>query len=257
MVGVIIAAIVLLFITYQIFVFVKKKQARVVKGPFPDAWHITLREEVDFYNRLPFSEQLEFQKRIQTFLSRTKITGVSTDVSDKDKILVAAAGLIPIFYIGESSYPNLEEVLIYPRAFSKDHQIEGVNRNVAGMVGTGYMNGTMILSKKALHHGFKNSRDGQNTAIHEFVHLIDGWDGAIDGLPQVLINNASTAPWLDLIRLKIKEIHNKKSDIDPYGGSSPTEFFAVAAEYFFEAPNRMKKEHPALYDHFVEIFKSA
>jgi len=92
MVGVIIAAIVLLFITYQIFVFVKKKQARVVKGPFPDAWHITLREEVDFYNRLPFSEQLEFQKRIQTFLSRTKITGVSTDVSDKDKILVAAAG---------------------------------------------------------------------------------------------------------------------------------------------------------------------
>ncbi len=82
MVGVIIAALVLTFIAYQAFVFFKKKQARVVKGSFPDTWQIILREEVDFYNRLPFSEQLEFQKRIQTFLSRTKITGIKTPISD-------------------------------------------------------------------------------------------------------------------------------------------------------------------------------
>lgn len=256
MVGVIIAALVLTFIAYQAFVFFKKKQARVVKGSFPDTWQIILREEVDFYNRLPFSEQLEFQKRIQTFLSRTKITGIKTPISDKEKVLVAAAGLIPIYHIGESSYPNLDEVLIYPNSFTKDHQLEGVNRNVSGMVGTGYMNRTMILSKQALLHGFKNGRDKQNTAIHEFVHLIDGWDGAIDGLPEVLLSHAAVTPWLDLIRLKMREIHANDSDIDDYGGSSPTEFLAVSAEYFFEAPKRMQKEHPELYAHFVEIFKT-
>lgn len=51
------------------------------------------------------------------------------------------------------------------------------------MVGTGYLDGIIILSKQALRHGLKNESDKKNTAIHEFLHLIDKTGGTIDGIP--------------------------------------------------------------------------
>jgi MtfA peptidase len=35
--------------------------------------------------------------------------------------------------------------------------------------------------------------------------------------------------------------------IDPYATESPAEFFAVLTEYFFEAPDLLKQEYPAVY----------
>ncbi|MGK0390534.1 MAG: Mlc titration factor MtfA (ptsG expression regulator), partial [Maribacter sp.] len=58
----------------------------------------------------------------------------------------------------------------------------------------GYMEGKMILSKPALHHGFDNGTDKRNTAIHEFIHLIDKMDGNIDGIPTLLIERPYMLP---------------------------------------------------------------
>ncbi len=63
-----------------------------------------------------------------------------------------------------------------------------------GMVGDGPMQQVMILSQHALREGFSNKTDKQNTAIHEFVHLIDKTDGATDGIPEVLLQNQYTLP---------------------------------------------------------------
>ena len=122
------------------------------------------------------------------------------------------------------------------------------------MVGTGYMEGKMILSKTSLHNGFRNETDKKNTAIHEFVHLIDKADGNIDGIPELLLGKQYVIPWIDLIHKKIEEIIEGKSDINPYGATNKTEFFAVISEYFFERPKLLKKKHPELYKLLVEIF---
>jgi Mlc titration factor MtfA (ptsG expression regulator) len=122
------------------------------------------------------------------------------------------------------------------------------------MVGTGYMEGKMILSKKALRHGFKNEADKKNTAIHEFIHLIDKSDGVIDGIPSALMSHQYSIPWIDLINKKINEIHEGDSDINPYGGTNKEEFFAVAGEYFFERPRLLEKKHPELYKLLEQVF---
>jgi len=36
--------------------------------------------------------------------------------------------------------------------------------------------------------------------------------------------------------------------LDKYGATNPAEFFAVATEYFFEQPHRLKEKHPELYE---------
>ncbi len=70
------------------------------------------------------------------------------------------------------------------------------------MVGYGYMDGKMILSKKALRQGFDNKSDKKNTAIHEFVHIIDKADRTMDGIPQLLLDKQYAIPWLEQIKKK-------------------------------------------------------
>ena len=50
------------------------------------------------------------------------------------------------------------------------------------------------------------------------------------------------------------DIYENKSDINPYGGTSKVEFFAVVSEYFFERPKLLAKKHPELYNLLEEIF---
>jgi len=138
--------------------------------------------------------------------------------------------------------------------FNDKFETTGPGRSILGMVGTGYMDGKMILSKPALHHGFSNESDKKNTAIHEFVHIIDKADGTIDGIPKLLLQKQYTIPWLELIQKKIDEIDNGKSKINPYAASSRVEFFAVASEYFFERPKLLADKHPELYSLLEMIF---
>jgi len=222
--------------------------------PFPASWRKTLYENVIFYNNLEPEEKKRFENKVQEFLINITISGVETEVNEYDRVLVAASAIIPIFAFPDWQYFNLKEVLLYPGLFNEQFGTNGEKRSIAGMVGTGYMEGKMILSKQVLHHGFRNESDKKNTAIHEFVHLIDKADGNIDGIPALLLEKQYTIPWLDLIKKKIEEIYEGESDINPYGATDKTEFFAVISEYFFERPKLLQQKHPELYKLLERIF---
>jgi Mlc titration factor MtfA (ptsG expression regulator) len=241
------------------FYFILKKN-KTVKGwkkpktEFIKEWRILLIEHVNFYNTLSKEEKTHFEFKIQEFLLNCRITGIKTEITPLDKVLTASSAVIPIFAFKDWTYSNLSEVLIYPNSFNEKFETSGPDRRILGMVGTGYMEGKMILSKKALHIGFGNTTDKKNTAIHEFVHLIDKMDGNIDGIPHFVLDKQYTIPWFDLIQTKMDEIHNDKSDINPYGGTNRQEFFAVTSEYFFERPQLLASKHPELYEALEVIF---
>lgn len=156
-----------------------KKNWSPPKELFPTKWRIILNEEIPFYRTLNDTEKEKFEFKVQEFLLNCSIIGVGTEITIVDKVLVASSAIIPIFGFENWQYHDLHEVLIYPGIFNKEFETEGPNRTVLGMVGTGYMDGKMILSQEALTHGFDNKTDKKNTAIHEFAHLIDKRDGAI------------------------------------------------------------------------------
>lgn len=251
-------ALIIIITTFYLFIRLFKKVGDTKwKSPntiFPDSWRKVLFENVSFYNNLSKQEKKHFEFKVQEFLLNIKITGIDINIDDSDKVLVAASAIIPIFAFQDWQYFNLNEVLLYPSLFNEKFNTEGKDRSIAGMVGTGYMEGKMILSKQALHHGFRNETDKKNTAIHEFVHLIDKSDGTIDGIPSLLLEKQYTIPWIDLIQKKIETIYDGDSDINPYGATNKSEFFAVISEYFFERPKLLKQKHPELYKLLVEIF---
>jgi len=121
-------------------------------------------------------------------------------------------------------------------------------------VGDGAMNDTMILSLRALREGFEK-KDGSQTALHEFVHLIDKADGVADGVPEYLIPKSLIEPWLRHIRAGIIDIKQNDSDINPYAATNEQEFFAVISEYFFEKPQLLQRHHPQLYEMLNRMFK--
>lgn len=216
-----------------------------------------LEDNIAFYRKLGQEDKTRFRQEVQDFLGYVTITGVKTTVTDTDKLLVAASAVIPVFAFPGSKYPNLKEVLVYADTFNMNFQSEGNNdRDIAGMVGTGYMEGKMLLSKPALEAGFSNKTDKRNTAIHEFVHLIDKSDGETDGVPELLMDKQYVIPWLNLVHEEMEKIRTGDSDIDAYGYTNKSEFFAVAAEYFFERPDLLQEKHPQLFSMMQQIFRT-
>lgn len=207
-----------------------------------------LEREVLFYSSLNSGQKLVFRKEVARFLSKVQITGVDTVVTEEDRILIAASAVIPIFHFSQwEDYP-LSEVMLYSGAINLDFETDAHDSNILGMVGTGQMEGKMALSRHALREGFQNKTDKHNTAVHEFIHLIDKADGVIDGVPKILLDNSYALPWIKLIRHKIEEIKQGRSDIHEYGATNLSEFLAVSGEYFFERPDLLKQKHPELYE---------
>ncbi len=220
----------------------------------PQEYTVLLQQHVAFYRALNEEQKKKFEGRMASFLSSTNIEGIRTAVEDIDKVLIAASAVIPMFGFIAWQYSNLTNVLLYPEHFSEAFDMEDEEKRVMGMVGSGAMSHKMVLSQPALREGFKNETDKNNTAIHEFVHLLDKMDGATDGIPQLLLEKQYTIPWINLMHQEIEAILKNRSDINPYGAASKTEFFAVATEYFFERPQLFQKRHPALFKLMEEIF---
>jgi Mlc titration factor MtfA (ptsG expression regulator) len=247
--------ILLIFIVAIIYTvwFLQKKKTTITE-PVPAQLKKILQELVPFYQQLNKTKQTEFEERAAHFLTQVKITGVNTVVEDVDRVLIAASAIIPIFNFTGWEYRNLHEVLLYPNSFDHEFEQQGGGRNILGMVGSGAMNHVMILSQFELRQAFTNETGKSNTAIHEFVHLVDKTDGEIDGVPESLLNRQYIKPWLQLMQQAINDIYDDKSDIDPYGATNEAEFFAVVSEYFFERPDLLKEKHPELYSLLLKIF---
>lgn len=226
----------IIFIISAYYFWLLRRKAKVRTIASGSVYKSLLTQHIPFYQNLDNDAKLVFEQKIASFLVGVTIEGVGTIVEDTDRVMIASSAVIPVFKFKDWRYTNLTNVILYPDTFDGEFQFEGENRNILGMVGNGYMNGQMILSRAALIKGFSNSGGKENTAIHEFVHLLDKSDGATDGIPENLLAHEYVIPWLKMIHQEISKIEEGHSDINPYAATSEAEFFAVAAEYFFQKP---------------------
>jgi Mlc titration factor MtfA (ptsG expression regulator) len=252
-----IKVILLLLAAAFLIVFLKSRRPKAApQQPSlpPESEHDLLTKHVRFYRELPAADQEVFLRRVRHFLDHVAITPVGgVEVTALDRLYVAAAAIIPIAAFPDWAYNNLNEVLIYPGAFSKDFGSDPDNSNVLGMVGDGAMHRMMILSIGSLRAGFERQGAG-NTGIHEFVHLLDKADGATDGIPEAMLPKELEGAWMQYMRRAIAEIRRGDSEINPYAGTNEAEFFAVISEYFFQKPKVLREEHPEIWKMMAQIY---
>jgi Mlc titration factor MtfA (ptsG expression regulator) len=229
-----------------------RQRRAALRTPFPDSWRALLRTHVAFYTGLDATGQARFEQAMQLFLARTRLTGIQTEVDDLTRVLTAAAAVIPVFGFPGWEYPTLHEVLIVPDAWQlaarPGQEALPLQGTLLGSVQGFQTSQYMRLSRAALVQGFADAEDRRNVGVHEFAHLVDEADGQIDGVPAAVLPPALRQPWAEVMHRELAAIRAGHSDIDPYAGTSEAEFFAVVNEYFFERPEKLLAEHPALFE---------
>ncbi len=118
----------------------------------------------------------------------------------------------------------------------------------------------LILQKHVAHYLLLNSdeRIHLEELVQVFAHILDMLDGHADGVPP-LHDKESYLSWSkvcskEFISLIEKSQKGKRTFLDSYGATNEAEFFAVATEYFFDKPIKMKKKHRDLYDVLVGFY---
>ncbi len=241
------------FVLLHLFITGKyRKRKKIVSVSFPEDWRSILSDLVLFYKLLSDDEKYCFEKKVQIFLAEKIITGIETEVDDSTKLLIASAAIIPVFKIDDWEYDTMGEILVYPDRFDHNYNFKSGERDVLGMVVQ--HTSSLIISKKELFRGFR-SMEGGNTAIHEFIHKMDEEDGLIDGLPVLMLTKSELAEWKRIRSSEMELLESGKSDLDSYALTGEAEFLAVAGEYFFEHPEKMKERSPELYNIMKSIFK--
>ena len=56
-------------------------------------------------------------------------------------------------------------------------------------------------------------------------------------------------------RFWLQTANGEVTRIDPYAGTDPAEFFAVASETFFTAPSLLQDDYPSVYDALREFYR--
>ena len=241
------ASVLLAWWVYRFGTRIMRRRVALMGQPVPPRWRAILQERVAFFGRLSEDEKDRFCRMAQIFLAEKPINPVRCEIDQTVRLLVAASAIIPIFSLPDFEYDMLGEVLVYPETFDATVQTDARGPLMAsGMVGTqGTFGGLMVLSKRDLLRGFEVHGDKHNVGIHEFAHLLDKSDGAVDGIPP--LPPECVGPWQDVVRDELSRQYDKHSDIPAYGFTNHQEFFAVVSEYFFESPRRLARKHPELY----------
>lgn len=240
-----------------LFWFLRRRtqhRKKIMAMPFPDGWRSHLMSHVEFYRALDPDQRHRFEKMTQVFLSEIQITGIRTDVDELTRVLVGASAVIPVFGFDDWEYARLGEVLIYPGRFDEQYQTDANgDARTLGMVGVNHLSGIMILSNPDLINGFVNSTDKRNVGIHEFAHLVDRADGAIDGLP-VGVPPEVVGQWMDWVGHEL-ESREQTDHIDDYAYTNRAEYLAVLTEYFFESPELLKQKSPVIYEMLQKMYR--
>lgn len=237
------------------------RRARLRAQPFPAAWRRILRRRVPAVARLPADLQQQLKGHIQVFLAEKPFIGCAgLRITDELRVTIAAQACLLL--LGQSRpgyYPQLREVLVYPDAFMVNRvQPQGggvVHQRRQALAGESWSQGRVILSWAEVLAGAVDPADGRNVVIHEFAHQIDQDKGVADGRPW-RATRAQRRRWAAVMGEAFERLRREPSAlISAYGATEPAEFFAVVSEVFFEQPQALAAEAPAVYRELALLYQ--
>jgi Mlc titration factor MtfA (ptsG expression regulator) len=240
--------------------WIERRRARLQAEPFPSAWRKILRRRVPIVARLPADLQHRLKRHIQVFLAEKPFIGCQGQaITDEVRVTIAAqACLLLLGHPQSDYYPRLRQILVYPNAFvvRRERRLgDGVvNEQRQALAGESWSRGQVIISWDEALAGAADSSDGRNVVLHEFAHQVDQDKGNADGLPW-RTHSTTRRRWAAVMGEAFEHLQREPSVlIDAYGATDPAEFFAVVTEAFFEQPQALVVEAPAVYGELAKLY---
>jgi Mlc titration factor MtfA (ptsG expression regulator) len=216
--------------------------------PFPDEWASFLWDHSAQYRRLPGRLQTAFERDVQRFIAKKRITGIETEVDERLRLLVAASATA--LSVGWPGYQwsELSEVLLYPDNFDRDYRFGRPE-----FAGQAHVWGTVILSIPSLRHSFDYYEDPYHVGLHEFAHLLMFDRGRHISVP-VGLAPTQIQLWEAIQAHELERVVRSESIVDGYA-VQPLEFFPCAIEAFFQKPVELRDDHGRLYQFLSRYFR--
>lgn len=252
------------------------RRKRIVRSSFPTEWSAVLQRNVRFFDHIDEELLAQLCQCIQVLVAEKNFEGCGgLELTDEHRVTIAAhVARMSIGWIRGGSgqvlrdaefFDEVRSILVYPDAYlakSPQHIGSGVVMDThSGRLGEAWYRGPVILSWSDVLASSRSDNDPRNVVIHEFAHHLDMRNGSeADGVP--VIESVQQARQFvqvlhrDHARL-VKQCsargqmgQGQTGVLDCYGATSPSEFFAVACEAFFEQPDWLQAEWP---DTFQEL----
>lgn len=180
--------------------------------------------------------------------------------------VIAAQACLLVLNLGLEYFRGWRGIVVYETGFLARHQYEDesglVYEVTDALDGEAWDRGPVVVSWAEIDPAGRvpvGEAAPYNVVVHEFAHKLDYLDGDANGCPP-LHGDVNPAAWkaafsevYDALCLQVD--HDEATVIDPYAAESPAELFAVATEYFFEAPVHLATELPAVYAQLAAFYR--
>jgi hypothetical protein len=209
-----------------------------------------LEKSFAYYRQLDVADKRRFERRVVEFLANKEfIPRGGLPVTKETKTLVAACAVQLTLGLPPVRLRHFRKIILYPDAY-----FSTVNREYhQGEVNAA---GAIVLSWKHFMDGYLVPNDSRNVGLHEMAHalLIENrtrYDGEYDFLDGNSLNHFLKCAEAEHGRMQRGEVGLLRK----YAQTSPVEFFSVAVEVFFENPETMAAQAPALYNALKDLLK--
>ena len=220
------------------------RRRKLAEEAFPTAWLPIVEQRLTFTRRFTKEEYERFLVVLNVFAHDKEWVGIhGLEITDEIKVIISGAAARLARNLDLDVYDQLRTIVVYPSHFQKRGEEDEV------FLGQAFRWGQVVLSWDAVLGGLANPRDGHDTALHEFAHMLDAAGGVFDGTP-VLHDRHDYSAWAKAFSRHFFELREKphKNVLRAYGATNEAEFFAVATEAFFEKPLQLKQRAPELYE---------
>ena len=205
-----------------------------------------------FLDYLASADRTQLREMALQFIAQKEWNGAQELTLTQDiQLSIALQACLPVLELGLDSYRGWVGVIVYPGDFVIPRKLMSedgvVHEFVDSVAGEAWEGGPVLVS----WFDQPQEADGMNVVIHEFAHKLDMLNGPPDGLPP-LHEGMRRQDWADAFEPAYEDFCARVDDgeetaIDPYAAEHPAEFFAVTSEVFFETPDILQAEYPAVY----------
>ncbi|MBQ0832370.1 zinc-dependent peptidase [Marinobacter sp.] len=247
---------------FYLFFYRAWRRELELKQPFPKAWRKHLQSTVPLYRHLPTHMQKTLRDQIQLFIAEKHFYGCAGfEIDDRVRVAIAGHACLLTVMRSYADYNEVRSILVYPdvyrvQAQERDGMVVGVSDQVRA--GEASSLGQVVLAWSECESGAINKNGPHNVILHEFAHQLDYLDGTADGAPP--LSGEQAKEWQQTMTIAYDNLrhslrHHRTSWLDPYGATKPAEFFAVLTETFYQQPQHLKEQQPAVYELLRDFYR--
>ena len=235
--------------------------------PPPPHWGTVIRDAFPAARRLTPNRFARLLKAVQLFVRETRFEGAGGfEITEEVELTIASQACYMLLDREEEPFPQTRRIIVYPETFVPRRpagipDFDFVEELDEATLGESWDHGTVVLSWPSVVAGARDPDDGWNVVFHEFAHQLDQGDGEAGGMPADL-PGVLRKDWQALIDDRLAEIRADLDEghepyLDDYAATNEAEFFAVAVETFFEAPDHLSRWDPDLFGLLTAYFGGA